>query len=432
MSIRHQMNRSRRTQPHVWSGRGGLSLLLLLQLLLLVAVAVAVAQVVPARAQEAETETMVRAILFYSPTCPHCHKVIQEDLPPLFDQYPDELQIVGIDVSQPDGQALYQAAIERFNIPDERIGVPCLIVNDRVLVGSGEIPAEFPGLVETYLAQGGVDWPDIPGLATALEQQPSPEATEPPAPPAPTEGAEPATATAPVTATGTPAGTPPPPSEAEAGGDGTGAGLVLPDTESGDSNSIAAKFSRDPVGNGLAVIVLVVMVVVVGFLAFTLRQSSPDTPDTPNTPAPAWQEWAVPVLSLVGLVVAGYLTYIESTAARAVCGPVGDCNTVQQSEYARLFGVLPIGALGLAGYVAILAAWAAGRSGNERVATRGWLALFLMSLGGTLFSIYLTFLEPFVIGATCAWCLTSSVIMTALLLLSARRGRQAVASLSRS
>ena len=40
-----------------------------------------------------------------------------------------------------------------------------------------------------------------------------------------------------------------------------------------------------------------------------------------------------------------------------------------------------------------------------------------MTAGGVLFSIYLTFLEPFVIGATCAWCLSSAVIMTLLLLL---------------
>jgi uncharacterized membrane protein len=36
-----------------------------------------------------------------------------------------------------------------------------------------------------------------------------------------------------------------------------------------------------------------------------------------------------------------------------------------------------------------------------------------------IFSIYLTYLEPFVIGAVCAWCLTSSVVMTLLMLLSA-------------
>jgi len=45
-------------------------------------------------------------------------------------------------------------------------------------------------------------------------------------------------------------------------------------------------------------------------------------------------------------------------------------------------------------------------------------ALVLLTLCGTLFSIYLTALEPFVIGATCAWCLSSAVIVTLLLLLS--------------
>jgi uncharacterized membrane protein len=50
---------------------------------------------------------------------------------------------------------------------------------------------------------------------------------------------------------------------------------------------------------------------------------------------------------------------------------------------------------------------------------------------GTLFSIYLTFLEPFVIGATCMWCLSSAALMLALLWLTVpkhapevRRGRQ--------
>jgi uncharacterized membrane protein len=35
-----------------------------------------------------------------------------------------------------------------------------------------------------------------------------------------------------------------------------------------------------------------------------------------------------------------------------------------------------------------------------------------MALGGTVFSIYLTALEPFVIGATCAWCLTSAAAIS--------------------
>ena len=40
---------------------------------------------------------------------------------------------------------------------------------------------------------------------------------------------------------------------------------------------------------------------------------------------------------------------------------------------------------------------------------------FLISLVGTLFSIYLTYLEVFVIGALCQWCLASAAIMVAAL-----------------
>ena len=38
-----------------------------------------------------------------------------------------------------------------------------------------------------------------------------------------------------------------------------------------------------------------------------------------------------------------------------------------------------------------------------------------MAWFGVLFSIYLTFLEPFVIGASCAWCLSSAIVMTLIL-----------------
>jgi hypothetical protein len=35
-----------------------------------------------------------------------------------------------------------------------------------------------------------------------------------------------------------------------------------------------------------------------------------------------------------------------------------------------------------------------------------------MAFFGVLFSIYLTFLEPFVIGATCMWCISSAILIT--------------------
>lgn len=69
---------------------------------------------------------------------------------------------------KPDGAALYQVAIEHFKLPEERLGVPTMINDTWVVVGSGEIPEQFPDLVDYYLSQGGVDWPDVPGLREAL------------------------------------------------------------------------------------------------------------------------------------------------------------------------------------------------------------------------------------------------------------------------
>ena len=111
---------------------------------------------------------LVRAVLFYSPSCPHCHEVISNDLPPLEKRYGEQLQILGVNVREPGGQALYQAAIEHFHIPHDRQGVPTLIVGDEVLVGSDEIPARFPELIEASLGTGGMDWPPIPGLMQAM------------------------------------------------------------------------------------------------------------------------------------------------------------------------------------------------------------------------------------------------------------------------
>jgi uncharacterized membrane protein/thiol-disulfide isomerase/thioredoxin len=359
-------------------------------------------------------EPAVRAVLFYSPGCPHCHKVISEDLPPLLEKYGERLQIIGVDTTQPGGQALYQAAIQRYGIPEERRGVPTLIVDDVVLVGSLEIPQQLPDLVEKYLAQGGVDWPDIPGLAEALAAaQPTPNATPAQSTPTVTSAqtlppTPPATASPASPPSSTPALTPTP----------TRAVLIVTEDNPPDWR---AKLARDPAGNALAIVTLLGMALVTGYVLVAWRR-------TADEPA-AWQSWAIPLLAVLGLGVAGYLAYVETQRVAAVCGPVGDCNTVQQSAYAWLFGLIPIGVLGLLGYVAILIAWAVAHYGNGQLAGLAWLALLVMTLCGTLFSMYLTFLEPFVIGATCAWCLTSAVVMTALMALTATPGKQAISTL---
>jgi uncharacterized membrane protein len=170
---------------------------------------------------------------------------------------------------------------------------------------------------------------------------------------------------------------------------------------------ILETFNRDRAANIFSVIVLAGMVLSVLWIGSAFLQSKP-------FPMVSWPAWLIPVLSIGGLIISAYLSYIEVTQTEAFCGPIGDCNAVQSSSYARLFGWIPIGVLGLVGYLAILTAWlfqfSTARSHRELALSFSWY----LALAGMLFSIYLTFLEPFVIGATCIWCISSAFIMTCL------------------
>jgi uncharacterized membrane protein/thiol-disulfide isomerase/thioredoxin len=374
-------------------------------LLALAILALSVIAARPGLAPQTQQGAVVHAVLFYSPTCPRCQEVITEDLPPLMDTYGAQLEIVGINVTFAEGQALFQAAWEQYSIPEDLRGVPLLVIGDTWLVGARDIPEQLPGLIEQGLAHGGIDWPEIPGLAEAIAGIPTPGPTiEATSQPAGTPATPPTTASTAAPATA-PAAAPTP--------------IPLPTEQPA---TVLGRIQRDPVGNGLAIVVLIGMIASVVVVAIRFLRPSPYQ-------ALAWQVWAFPVLCLVGAGVAAYLSYVEASGATAVCGPVGDCNTVQQSQYARLFGVLPIGALGLAAYLLMLVTWLLGRIQSGRYADWAAVANFGMSAIGTLFSGGLTFLEPFVIGATCAWCLASAIVITALLWLGSGPGTAALARL---
>jgi uncharacterized membrane protein len=326
-------------------------------------------------------DPVVHAVLFYSPTCPHCHQVIEADLPPIQDRFGDGLHVLFVDVSDARGAALYQQAVARFNVPEDRLGVPTLVVGDLVLVGSGEIPTQLPALVERMLADGGSNWPDIPGLAAVLPS-PSPSSTN--------EAAQSPTA-------------------GSAAGDG-GAANTSPSDATSEPRMLAVvleRFGRDRVGNAVAVVVLLGLL---GSLVWVVVAVVRRWPPRTTRPPSGW----IAGLALTGMAIAGYLASVELAGGVAVCGPVGNCTAVHASVYARLLGV-PVGVLGLLGYAAIFGCWLVARLARGRVTHIARTGIPLIALAGTLFSIYLTFLEPFVIGATCAWCLASAVLMATIL-----------------
>jgi uncharacterized membrane protein len=312
----------------------------------------------PIAAGLAANAPVVHAVLFWMDGCAHCHHVIDNVLPPLQAGYGEQLEIRLIEIrSAEELDQLYELA-GAIGLRRDTTGVPLMLVGDAVLVGSVQIPAELPGLVKRHLLAGGVDFPSLPELTVFMPELESALMTPLPAP----------AATAPASA-------------------------------------------EEVSGFVLAVAILGAMVLAVLYAAINLVTARRGRRLLPRL---VWLERALPALAIAGLAVAAYLAYVETQSVAAICGPVGDCNAVQTSEYAYLAGI-PIGVLGLAGYLAILAVWAWGRwQGDHRVP----LLLVAMTGGGVLFSIYLTYLEPFVIRAVCAWCLTSAVIMAMLLLAS--------------
>ena len=121
---------------------------------------------------------------------------------------------------------------------------------------------------------------------------------------------------------------------------------------------------------------------------------------------------AIALLALVGLFVAVYLWLHAIGIGGAIkCGASGGCEVVQTSRWAVFLGQ-PVALYGVFGYVVILIVALAGLRPAALV-QRGWnVLLFGLATIGFVFTLYLTYLEVFVIHAICRWCVGSALIIT--------------------
>ena len=150
-----------------------------------------------------------------------------------------------------------------------------------------------------------------------------------------------------------------------------------------------------------------------------MKPSSATTAPSNWRPATAW--WLSLGLTLLGLGVSIYLTWVKVTDNLAACGPIGDCESVNSSRYAEIAGI-PVALLGALGYLAVLALlvaerWLPGQIENLH------LGVFGIALIGTLYSAYLTYIEVAVLRAVCPYCVISAVAMTAIFIISILRLR---------
>jgi hypothetical protein len=104
----------------------------------------------------AQNEPIVKVILFYSPTCPHCREVLSDVLPVLQARYGTQLEVRLYDLTTQSGYQVFMALLEQN--PNLPTSVPQLYIDQSILVGSDQIRDNLPSLIEACLARGGCDW----------------------------------------------------------------------------------------------------------------------------------------------------------------------------------------------------------------------------------------------------------------------------------
>ena len=124
--------------------------------------------------------------------------------------------------------------------------------------------------------------------------------------------------------------------------------------------------------------------------------------------------WAVTLLSFAGFLNASYLTFKRFTGGPISCPIFGGCDEVTKSVYSVLFSI-PLSVYGMAIYLAVLVLSVAYlQTKNPRFA----LGFMGLSVIGFIFSVYFMYIQAFLIGAYCFYCVLSFVFFTTMFLLN--------------
>ncbi len=168
--------------------------------------------------------------------------------------------------------------------------------------------------------------------------------------------------------------------------------------------------ASDSIATGLAWTVLLAMLLSLSYSIWRLAKKGHALLDIP-----AINSWSLPLFALLGLGIGVYLSSAALSHSDAMCGPIGDCLSVQASPYSKMLGI-PMSMWGVVFYLGILFLWAMQRLRTGHWGQRATLGLLAFSIFGVMFSIYLTSLELFVIHAVCIWCISSAVLATLIML----------------
>jgi uncharacterized membrane protein len=130
------------------------------------------------------------------------------------------------------------------------------------------------------------------------------------------------------------------------------------------------------------------------------------------------------ILIFLGILVSGYLSYIKFTEEPMVCAAEAgfNCDVVQNSVYAEVGGIA-IAYMGLATYL-VLGTLILIENRLEVLREYGPLLVFAITLFAFVYSMYLVYIQAFVLEAFCQWCLMHELIITILVVIVTLRLRR--------
>ncbi len=127
--------------------------------------------------------------------------------------------------------------------------------------------------------------------------------------------------------------------------------------------------------------------------------------------------WISVALTTFGIIDSIYMTIYKLTSNNAMCLGSGDCSSVNASPYSEVYGI-PVALIGVLGYGAILAMLLLQNRTGKFFEQNSTMAVFGFSLTGFAFTLYLIYLEIYVIRALCPFCIASQTTMTLLFLIT--------------
>ncbi len=118
-------------------------------------------------------------------------------------------------------------------------------------------------------------------------------------------------------------------------------------------------------------------------------------------------------LALIGLGISTYsFFHNQGFAPGSFCtlGETFNCDVVNKGPFSTLMGI-PVSLIGIIGYgFIVLASLLKQKNPSDHSLT---IFLCLSTIGGMIFSLYLTSLEAFILRAWCLLCLTSQIVIAA-------------------